>query len=176
MDVLAAHAPSCAKRPRRSGCHAGGGRNDDGYRLPSTADQGSLSSVAAGPPLPSAPFYPRGPSSSSLETEGDSYGNLTFSSDQEDLVTDVRQRHISLESAFLADNEEEEEEEEEEVKNINDDRKQRRHFKSSCSFVGASSTAGTSSTATSQETPYFLATKSRCLSYGFQIDNRCVAL
>ncbi len=174
MDVLAAHAPSCAKRPRRSGCSVGGGRNDDGYRLPSTADQGSLSSAAAVPPLPSAPFYPRGPSSSSLETEGDSYGNLTFSSDQDDLVTDVRQRHISLESAFLADNEEEDEEEE--VKNINDDRKQRRHFKSSCSFVGASSTAGTSSTTTSQETSYFLATKSRCLSYGFQIDNRCVAL
>jgi hypothetical protein len=100
---------------------------------------------------------------------------LTFASDPEDLDTDVRQRHISLESAFLADNEEEDEEEEE-VKNINDDRKQRRHFKSSCSFVGASSTAGTSSTTTSQETPYFLATKSRCLSYGFQIDNRCVAL
>ncbi len=175
MDVLAAHAPSCAKRPRRSGCNVGGGRNDDGYRLPPTADQGSLSSAAAVPHLPSAPFYPRGPSSASLETEGDSYGNLTFASDPEDLDTDVRQRHISLESAFLADNEEEDEEEEE-VKNINDDRKQRRHFKSSCSFVGASSTAGTSSTTTSQETPYFLATKSRCLSYGFQIDNRCVAL
>jgi hypothetical protein len=172
MDVLAAHAPSCAKRPRRSGCNAVGGKNDDvEYRLPSTADQGSLSSAV---PLPSAPFYPRG--SSSLEMEGDNYRNFTFSSDQEDLVTDVRQRHISLESAFLADNEEEEEDDEEgeeEVKSINDDRKQRRHFKSSCSFVGGSTGA---SSATSQETPYFLTTKSRCLSYGFQIDNRCVAL
>jgi hypothetical protein len=66
------------------------------------------------------------------------------------------------------DEQEEEPEQEDLVRDNNDDSKHRRHFKSSCSFVG--------STATRQEPHYFLATKSRCLSYGFQIDNRCVAL
>ena len=177
VEVLAAHAPSCAKRPRRGGASShvnngttAGGKDafDADYHLltAAAADNNGAITSAAGLPSSSSPFY-RQQRGNSHHPESASFQELKFASEHN--VPDVGERHLSIDSAFLGDNEEEEEEEENEVKNINDDLKHRRHLKTSCSFSSGNSTA-------SQEVPYFLATKSRCLSYGFQIDNRCVAL
>ena len=130
VEVLAAHAPSCAKRARRAS---------------------SSSSATNGPSGGDGNYYSRGPPP---ELGPAGYDDFKYSAEQSSLLPDT-------DSAFL------DVPEEVETMKCDDEGKHRRHFKSSCSF---------SPSGTSQEQQYFLAAKSRCLSYGFQMDNRCVAL
>jgi hypothetical protein len=149
VEVLAAHAPSCAKRPRRSSSNSannapGGGDGNDYCLLPtdSNGHHGSL--------------YPHGPQP---DIEAVSFPELKYSVHQNALLPDTT---TSGAPPFL--------DAPDQAKTaVKDDGKQRRHFKSSCSF--ARTTGGPS-----QDQQYFFAAKSRCLSYGFQMDNRCVAL
>jgi hypothetical protein len=144
VEVLAAHAPSCAKRPRRASSGANNppsGGDENEYCLP-TDNNGHHGS-----------FYPHGPQP---ELEAVSFPELKYPSEQNALLSDAS---TAGQAPFL--------DAPSQTKNSKDDCKQIRHFKSSCSFAR---------TGPSQDQQYFLAAKARCLSYGFQMDNRCVAL
>jgi len=149
VEVLAAHEPTCAKRPRRASNNtsASGGENaNDDYRMGGDNNNGHH-----------APYFSHAPQPDLGQV---SFEEFTYPADESSaLLPDTGSSH--LRAAEVAGPSETN-------RKISDSQgKHRLHFKSSCSFAR---------TGSSQEQPYFLAAKSRCLSYGYQLDNRCVAL